>query len=152
MELYVVLHLYAQLGKADGLEMDEFMLKYNIDPYGANAHPCGESDATMAGFGLSQADMLASRNRLEVGQESTDACTVGRSARVAHGAWWAWRRPPMSTHVASAQLAQVDEVVQPKRQRHAVPDPHGELSSQGVWFRRCTLSKCKERACIPQLE
>ena len=42
----------------------------------------------------------------------------------------------MSTHVASAQLVQVDEVVQPKRQRHAVPDPQGELSSQGVWFRR----------------
>ena len=57
---------YAQLGKPDSLEMDEFMLKYNLDPY-------GESDARMEGFGLGQADMLASRNRLEAGEQSTDA-------------------------------------------------------------------------------
>ena len=46
----------------------------------------------------------------------------------------------MFTHVASAQLAELDEVVQPKRQRHAVPDPQGERSTQGVWFRRSRVA------------
>ena len=129
---------YAQLGKPDGLELDEFMFKYNIDPYGANAHPCSESDGAMAGFGLSQADMLASRARLEVGQESTDAQLDAQHAwHMEHGEHGG---PPVSTHVASAQLVQLDEVVPPKRQRHAVPDQQGELSSQGVWFRRSWVS------------
>ena len=43
---------YAQLGKADGLEMDEFMLKYNVDPFGENDHPYGESETRMAGLVL----------------------------------------------------------------------------------------------------
>ena len=77
---------YAQLGKADGLEMDDFMMKYNIDPYGENDHPYGESDASMAGFGLGQADMLASRNRWEAGQQSTTAqLDAQHSWHVEHG-------------------------------------------------------------------
>ena len=124
---------YAQLGKPDSLEMDEFMLKYNLDPY-------GESDARMEGFGLGQADMLASRNRLEAGQQSTDAQLDAQHAwHVEHGGHGG---PPMSTHVASAQVAQIDEVVQPKRQRndHPVPqradDAMPLVFEQGVWFRR----------------
>jgi hypothetical protein len=44
--------------------------------------------------------------------------------------------------VVSAQLAQVDEVVQPKRQRNKHPAPQGVADvmplvfEQGVWFRR----------------
>ena len=131
---------YAQLGKADGLEMDEFMLKYNVDPYGENDHPFGESEARMAGFGLGQADMLASRDRLQAGQQSTDAQLDAQHAwHIEHGGHGG---PPMSTHVASAQLAQVDEVVQPKRQRNDYTDAQRAADvmplvfEQGVWFRR----------------
>ena len=120
--------------------MDESMLKYNVDPYGENDHPYGESEARMAGFGLGQADMLASRNRLEAGQESTNAQLDAQHAwHIEHGGHGG---PPMSTHVASAQVAEVDEVVQPKRQRCELPDPQHAADvtplvfEQGVWFRR----------------
>ena len=52
----------------------------------------------------------------------------------------------MSTHVASAQVAEVDEVVQPKRQRSELPDPQHAANvtplvfEQGVWFRRSKAS------------
>ena len=99
-----------------------------------------ESEARMAGFGLGQADMIASRNRLEAGQESTNAQLDAQHAwHVEHGGHGG---PPMSTHVASAQVAQVDEVVQPKRQRNDHPVPQSVddamplVFEQGVWFRR----------------
>jgi hypothetical protein len=125
---------YAQLGKPDGLEMDEFMIKYDVNPY-------GESNARMEGFGLGQADMLASRNRLEAGQQSTDAQLDAQHAwHMEHGERGG---PPMSTHVASAEVAQPhDEVVQSKRQRVDHPEPPREADArplvfeQGVWFRR----------------
>ena len=84
--------------------------------------------------------MLASRNRLEAGQESTNAQLDAQHAwHIEHGGHGG---PPMSTHVASAQVAEVDEVVQPKRQRRELPDPQHAADvtplvfEQGVWFRR----------------
>lgn len=98
---------YAQLGQPDDMEMEEFMLKYDLDPY-------GESTARMEGMGLGQAGMLASRNRRAAGQESTDAQMDAQYAfHIDHGGHGG---PAMLPAVASAQLAEVEEVVQPKRQ------------------------------------
>ena len=135
MELFVVRHLLRAAGKPDGLEMDEFMIKYDVNPY-------GEPNARMEGFGLGQADMLASRNRLEAGQQSTNAQLDAQHAwHMEHGARGG---PPMSTHVASAEVTQPhDEVVQTKRQRVDHPEPPRAAADarplvfeQGVWFRR----------------
>ena len=86
------------------------MLKHNLDPY-------GESTARMEGFGLGQAGMVASRNRLEAGRQDTNPQLDAYFEHGGHGGL------PIFPAVASAQLAQVDEVVQPKRQRDDHPVP-----------------------------
>ena len=53
----------AQLGRADDKDMEEFMAKYNLDPY-------GETSARRDGMGLGQSEMLASSDLGANGQAS----------------------------------------------------------------------------------
>ena len=98
----------AQLGRADDKDMEEFMAKYNLDPY-------GETSARMDGMGLGQSEMLASRERWAAGQESTDAQMDAQYAfHIKHG----WHgRPAMLPTVASAPMDVTQEEMQPKRKK-----------------------------------
>ena len=71
--------------------------------------------ARMERMWLGQADMQASRTRLAARQESTDAQLDAQYAyHIEHGGHGG---PAMHPAVASAQMVEVEEVVQPKRQR-----------------------------------